>query len=104
MEDFLFFCSFLFQISILYLRQQKFMHDLMLCLTCSPLGAKNPIFANLKILARFYQILSYVFTLKVTSPPILIIKFSLKIFCLFIFQILRDLFILFFLNSIIYFT
>ena len=31
--------------------------------TCSPLGARNPIFlANLKILARFYQI-SYGHTL-----------------------------------------
>ena len=59
-------------ISILYLRQQKFMHNLMLHLTCSPLGARNPIFlANLKKLARFCQILSFSLTLKVTSPPIL---------------------------------
>ena len=39
--------------------------------TCSPLGARNRILANLIILARFCQILSYSFTLKVTSPPIL---------------------------------
>ena len=43
--------------------------------TCSPLGARNPIFlANLKILARFCQILSY--GLKVTSPPILMRSFD----------------------------
>ena len=37
---------------------------------------RNPVLANLKILARFYQILSYGLTLKVTSPPILTISFD----------------------------
>ena len=51
----------------------------MFCPTCSPLGARNPIFfANLKILVRFDQILSYDLTLRVTSPPILTRSFDPK--------------------------
>ena len=45
------------------------MRNLMLRLTYSPLGARNTIFlANLKILARFGQILFYGLTLKMTYP------------------------------------
>ena len=43
----------------------------------SPLGARDLNFlANLKILARFFQILSYGLTLKVKSPPILMRSFD----------------------------
>ena len=63
-------------ISIQHLKQQKFICKPMVRPIYSPSGARNPILANIKILARFYQKLSYSLTFKVTSLPILTKSFD----------------------------